>query len=452
MELTNSLKDEYLTLWSTCVANPRFKSEIDQNTKLIKRNRDRYESVSDKTGVPWYVIAVIHQMESDFDFNTHLHNGDPLKGRTTQVPAGRPVGGSPPFDWEYSAIDALEYDRATGVKSWDLPTLFWFLEGFNGWGYRVGQGRDTTPKNRSQYIYSASNHYVKGRYTSDTVFDKDSVSEQVGCMIQLREMENQGVIQISPTEVLNRNSIGTVAAWQHVLNGCGYFPTLLITGNMDTSTINTTKQFQEDVGQSVTGTVSLLTWQAGIDHRKLKSWTDVIPPVIKNQPPPKTVPPVPPVGTLPAGKITKELINFYSKASNYDKVYNNVMGWFGTTSNACVAFVSTALRLTGYSVPFESNSEGGISVWTSALSKYLEGRGWTRHTNADLLEPGDIVFTDDAPFTDKIPMHTYVFVKWSDKANRVAFVIDNQDFTHLRNINKAGGGFNFTPFEYFLRG
>jgi len=67
------------------------------------------------------------------------------------------------------------------------------------------------------------------------------------------------------------------------------------------------------------------------------------------------------------------------------------------------------------------------------------------------IEPGDLVFTDDGGFGDGIPMHVYIFSKWHDTTKEVAWVIDNQDFTHRRNIYDGGGEFNFTPFAYFLR-
>ena len=69
--------------------------------------RARYASVSAQTGVPWWVIGLIHMMEAGQSFRCHLHNGDPLTARTVQVPAGRPKTGQPPFIWEESAADAL---------------------------------------------------------------------------------------------------------------------------------------------------------------------------------------------------------------------------------------------------------------------------------------------------------------------------------------------------------
>lgn len=70
-------------------------------------NRARYESVGNPMGIPWHFIAAIHNLESSRSFLTHLHNGDPLTGRTFHRPPGRPASGNPPFTWEFSAADAL---------------------------------------------------------------------------------------------------------------------------------------------------------------------------------------------------------------------------------------------------------------------------------------------------------------------------------------------------------
>jgi GH24 family phage-related lysozyme (muramidase) len=79
---------------------------------------------------------------------------------------------------------------------------------------------------------------------------------------------------------LDFSIVGSVAAWQHILNGCGYQPKLRITGKMDENTVQTTQRFQKDVGLTVTGEVDLATWQAGLKHEKLIDWPELpIPPV-----------------------------------------------------------------------------------------------------------------------------------------------------------------------------
>ena len=72
--------------------------------------------------------------------------------------------------------------------------------------------------------------------------------------------------------------------------------------------------------------------------------------------------------------------------------------------------------------------------------------GWRRIADAAALRPGDVVFTREAAY----PWHTYVFVRWRARARRMAWVIDNQGFTHVRAVMGSGQG-NWTPFAYALR-
>jgi len=75
------------------------------------------------------------------------------------------------------------------------------------------------------------------------------------------------------------NQVGSIAAWQNILNGCGYNPALIITGYFDNQTIAATKKFQTDVGLDATGEVDLKTWQAGLSHKKLDGWSEATPPI-----------------------------------------------------------------------------------------------------------------------------------------------------------------------------
>lgn len=146
------------------------------------------------------------------------------------------------------------------------------------------------------------------------------------------------------------------------------------------------------------------------------------------------------------------LLSYYSDPRNYRKVYADVMNWFGTTSNACVAFISTAMRNAGLPIPRKVNSKGyNISTWTAALSEYLESElGWNRVTSMRDLLPGDIVFTLDFDGTRGTPAHVFLFVEWADERSTWARVVDNQGFLHKRDLSAHNGG-NFTPFQYALR-
>src|SRR2546421_7580255 len=63
----------------------------------------RYQAVEAKTGVPWFVIAVIHERESSQDWTGSLAQGDPWNRVSVHVPAGR----GPFKSWEEAAVDAL---------------------------------------------------------------------------------------------------------------------------------------------------------------------------------------------------------------------------------------------------------------------------------------------------------------------------------------------------------
>jgi len=140
------------------------------------------------------VIGLIHGMECDFSFNQHLHNGDSLKHRTVNEPAGRPVKDEPPFTWEYSALDALTYDKFIGWTDWSIAGICYKLEGYNGWGYR---GRHI----RSPYLWSYSNNYTRGKFTGDGHWDPDAVSKQVGAITALWKMVTTHLVNLPAAAV-----------------------------------------------------------------------------------------------------------------------------------------------------------------------------------------------------------------------------------------------------------
>ena len=193
--LTDELRKEYDVLYATAVVKPEKRETMTWYTNKIQRNQARYQAVATVTKVPWHLIAAIHHMESSGDFSTHLHNGDPLSSKTYHVPAGRPKTHAAPFTWEESAIDALRYDGAAGIKDWNLAQTLYFFECYNGLGYRSGGGQNTTPPRRSPYLWSYTQHYVKGRYVADGKFDPEAVSAQAGCVAMLKSLEARGLIE-----------------------------------------------------------------------------------------------------------------------------------------------------------------------------------------------------------------------------------------------------------------
>jgi lysozyme family protein len=178
-----TLKSDYEQLWSSMDLKPSMSKSCDYGAAKVLAGRTRYEIVSERTGVPWYVVGLIHLMEAGGRFNCHLHNGDPLTAKTVQEPKGRPAKGKAPFGWEDSAVDALVYDGLDKVVDWSLPRIAYSLETFNGWGYRKYH-----PEVANPYLWSGSTLYARGKYVQDGKWDATCVSEQVGAMPVLRKL------------------------------------------------------------------------------------------------------------------------------------------------------------------------------------------------------------------------------------------------------------------------
>jgi uncharacterized protein (TIGR02594 family) len=181
---------------------------------------DRYKEIELETGVPYWVVAILHRMESDSNFKTHLHNGDSLNDYTVQVPQGRPKKGTPPFSFTESAIDALKYDKIDQTEVWSIDNILELFEKWNGFGYK----KKGVP---SPFLWSYTNKYIKGKYTGDGFYDPDAVSKQIGCAaymlafiklgyklqglnIDYIEQNNDGNIIVQPLPENDDSSIGLI--------------------------------------------------------------------------------------------------------------------------------------------------------------------------------------------------------------------------------------------------
>ncbi|MCU0359739.1 MAG: hypothetical protein MUF75_03315 [Bacteroidia bacterium] len=180
---TPELQSQYQRLFDTCIITTDRYAIVDSLTKVIVNHKARYERVGSQLNIPWYFIAIIHSLEGGSNFNTHLHNGDPLNARTVNVPAGRPKTGIPPFQWEESALDALMLKKLNLWTDWSVPGILYKLEEYNGFGYR----RLAVPIH-SPYLWSFSNHYTKGKFIKDGVYSPTAVSKQCGAAVLLRRL------------------------------------------------------------------------------------------------------------------------------------------------------------------------------------------------------------------------------------------------------------------------
>ena len=190
---TSDLRNEYRRLFSSAKVRPERRALVQETVHSLVAHKDRYEGAGDPVGVPWWFVAVIHQLEASRNFHAHLHNGDPLTHKTVHVPKNRPPG-NPPFTFEASARDALTFEGFAHVHDWSISHALYRLERFNGFGYR--QPGINIP---SPYLWSFSQHYTRGKFSSDGHFDANLVSQQCGAGMLLRVMVNEGHVTPAST-------------------------------------------------------------------------------------------------------------------------------------------------------------------------------------------------------------------------------------------------------------
>jgi len=182
----DTLQNEYTSLLENMEVRPDWASAIDRKARSIYANKDRYEKVSDETGVPWQVIGIIHSLECNLDFDQALHNGDPIIGtgkKTYRVPRGR----GPFSTWEEAAVDALKYDGLDKITDWSDEMVCYAMEKFNGFGYRTRRTGVLSP-----YLWSGTNHYTIGKFVSDGKYVKTAKSAQIGTIplyLRLKEID-----------------------------------------------------------------------------------------------------------------------------------------------------------------------------------------------------------------------------------------------------------------------
>jgi lysozyme family protein/peptidoglycan hydrolase-like protein with peptidoglycan-binding domain len=249
-------------------------------TQIWTDNRERYERVAAQTGVPAELIAAIHFRESSGNFNTYLHNGQPLGRRTTIVPVGVLF-----HDWEEAAVDALNSksyvrdDLQMTAETTDMAAIATYAEYYNGLGYHY---RDRS----SAYVFAGTDQYTSGKFVADGVFDPNVRDQQLGvvAMVQLAqqangETTNTGTAggqtttpgtgqdtappastggQLAAGANLRRGSRGaSVTALQSALNSLGH--NLVTDGDFGPATESAVKSFQRGAGLVADGIVGPMT-------------------------------------------------------------------------------------------------------------------------------------------------------------------------------------------------
>jgi len=206
-KLTKKLRAEYNTLYVNSKIRKKWYDLTMRRARMLFESKYRYVDISEKTGVPWKVIATIHNMEGRGLFDRQLFNGQKWNRRTTLVPKKR----GPWSSWEDAALIAMKelYQQAkknipdledNGV--FDLAECLWCFENHNGWGYRKRgycMSGSNPPGFGTPYIWSFTDQYTKGRYVSDGKFSSSAVSQQVGSAAMLRALDELDVEEFPVT-------------------------------------------------------------------------------------------------------------------------------------------------------------------------------------------------------------------------------------------------------------
>ena len=168
-----------LARWKGCHILPEWLRILDTVAHRLVNAKARYQTVEAKTGVPWAVIAVIHQRESSQSWSASLAQGDPWDKPSIHVPAHR----GPFPSWEAAAEDALVIcaPHAANWHDWSIAGALTLLEQYNGLGYAM-RGIP------SPYVWSATDQYHRGKYIADGHFDPNAIDHQTGCAALLNRM------------------------------------------------------------------------------------------------------------------------------------------------------------------------------------------------------------------------------------------------------------------------
>jgi lysozyme family protein len=139
--------------------------------KRLHAAKDRYLKIEKATGVPWWMVAVIHERESSQNWSRSLAQGDPWNRVSVHVPGGR----GPFRSWEEAAIDALAtLKRLHKITDWRLEKVLYQLERYNGWGYHW---RDLA----SPYLWGGTTIQQRGKFVADGKFSPTRMDGQLGC-------------------------------------------------------------------------------------------------------------------------------------------------------------------------------------------------------------------------------------------------------------------------------
>jgi lysozyme family protein len=207
----------YSQMWDQARLDPITMGQARARMALSLNNKGDYEAIHAKIGVPILFIAPVHEREGSQRFTTHLHNGDPLTGRTYHVPIGRPKTGEPPFKWADSAIDALTMKNLDKIGNWSVERLLYEQHKYNG-----------ITKYASSYVFSGTQYYISGMWVRDHVYDSNVTDHRPGTLVMMKaliamqpELANLSREPTPPKEVIDEHKAKSTSVSRVVRNASG---------------------------------------------------------------------------------------------------------------------------------------------------------------------------------------------------------------------------------------
>jgi lysozyme family protein len=187
-----ALKAKNAARWQTCQITPSRLAEVHAVSLRLTAPaaKTRYQAVEKATGVPWFIVAVIHEREASQSWNAQLGQGDPLAHASIHVPKGRGpflfhAGDIPGNDaWHRAAVDALMNcpPQAGHWKDWTVGGSLTILVLYNG------TGTEDYHNEPSPYDWGATNIEQRGKYVQDGIFSASVWDVQIGCAAMLKAM------------------------------------------------------------------------------------------------------------------------------------------------------------------------------------------------------------------------------------------------------------------------
>jgi lysozyme family protein len=200
MKWSPTVERGYLNLFNKMTIMSGHDAQISAIISKILSGKTRYLSVEKLTGVPWFWIGIVHNLEGNCSFSTYLGNGQRLSCKTTLVPAGR----GPFKTWEDGAVDAINLQGLSKIVDWSIPRCLYQFEAWNGFGY-------VKYNINSPYLWSFSSLYSRGKYVGDGDFDSSAISAQCGAAVVLKTMIDRNIINFKGNTMDELGSILTLA-------------------------------------------------------------------------------------------------------------------------------------------------------------------------------------------------------------------------------------------------